>query len=180
MKKLNKNKKFKSYIKNNFKEIKDDKNKFIYYLTNLNYMVEDLYNILFIQFKTPWSASKYEKRLARLIYFSFLNEINKHKVSIVSLKKIILYFKHFISQLKRLNFKKVEIMTLKKVIKKLKIINNKIIKSKNENEISNLIEFNEKATFYSLEVIKIINAIITQMKGTKKMKENILYQLDIV
>ncbi len=73
---------------------------FSYHMINVNYIVHDLMRILFIQFEYPWLASKYEKRLARLLYFIFIDELNAMKLlSLSNIAKLSNMFKNFLYQI---------------------------------------------------------------------------------
>ncbi len=90
---------FNKYMKNNVITVKTSYG-FSYHMINVNYIVHDLMRILFVQFEYPWLASKYEKRLARLLYFIFIDELNKLKMlSLSNTGKLANMFKNFLFQI---------------------------------------------------------------------------------
>ncbi len=73
---------------------------FSYDMINVHYIVHDLIRILFKQFEYPWMAGKYEKRLARLLYFIFIDELNSMKIlSLENIRKLSNKYKTFLFQI---------------------------------------------------------------------------------
>lgn len=173
LKKLDSEDKFAEFISKNVKKINDKKNGFTYYLVNIEYIINDLFEILFSG-DFPWEDSKYEKRMARLIYFIFLGLIDHEKISIKNLNKIKICFKKFKKSLirtKKLKYKcnhLIELSThIEEVEDKLKTTQDE---KKYEDMISSIIK-------YSNEIIKIIDSIISYLNNKVKIRD--IYEINI-
>ena len=175
---LNTTAKYNTFIKENIKKVIDKKNKFTYYIININYMINDLENILFFQRYYPWEDVKYNKRLARLMYFIFLGEIDSKKISIQTIDQIrndFEIFNNYLLTLKMDKCKKINNLNICVLIKHI----NKLIYKLPKKEIENFIIFIKRLLFYSNVIISIINEIENYMQGEQKIKDD-LYDLNIV
>ena len=194
MKKLNTNQKYNKYIEKNFISHKNDEYNFTYTIINIDYIIKDLFKILFEQSEYPWENSKYIKRLARIIYFIFLNRLDKYKFSIKNLLIIKNQFAFFIEQLKRVK----EISNKRQDLRPRYIYSLKIL-PKNNNKYLELIykssfniyqridyknkkfftEYIKKLIFYSNAIIKISNSINDFFTGKTEIDQYNLYDLYI-
>ena len=194
MKKLNTNQKYNKYIEKNFISHKNNEYDFAYTIINIEYIIKDLFKILFEQSEYPWENSKYVKRLARIIYFIFLNRLDKYKFSIKNLLIIKNQFAFFIEQLKRIK----EISNKRQDLRSSYIYSLKIL-PKNNNKYLELIykssfniyqridyknkkfftEYIKKLIFYSNAIIKISNSINDFFTGKTEIDQYDLYDLYI-
>ncbi len=175
--------KFNKFIDENIIKVKNKEFNFNYYIININYIIEDLYGILFIKYIFPWEDEKYEKRLARMLYFIFLNMIDKYGISNNNLHSIIFMFDLF----KKLIIikKNIELEKFKKIldndyIYSLIIENKRIIYNiKTLKDTFNYKKFIENIDHYSDAIIRICNNLLNYLEGKEKVDENELYKLNI-
>lgn len=172
VKDINTTKKYNHFIKNNIEKINNFG--FNYYIINFEYIIDDLYRIIFIDIKYPWQDEKYKKRVSRLIYFIFLDEINKHTISIKSLNKISDNFNYFIYNLDS-NNPQSNIFLLDEIITSLNEIENNI----NKNSKILFIELIKILIYYANAVIMIIDEIKNYMMGKVKFNKKSIYNLNI-
>jgi hypothetical protein len=164
MKKLDSTEKFNNYIKKKIDVEYNEEYDFEYYIINMKYVIPDLFKIIFINSEFPWDDKKYEKRLARLIYFIFLITIDKCKVSFDNLNKIKKSFTYFINSVKNINNnQKNENEYLNDLILG---INESRQKSPDFEKMNELIK---KTIFYSNKIIEIIDSIYKYQKGNIKI-----------
>jgi hypothetical protein len=75
------------------------------YVYSLDYVLQDLYNMIFGEKVLPWSAKKYEKRLRRFYYYLLLLELDNNNIE--DTKSNITYIKtnvvDIMSDLKNIN-----------------------------------------------------------------------------
>lgn len=90
---------FLKYIDVNVTQQFNTQYQFTYYTINLQYIVTDLMRILFFQNYYPWDDSKYVKRVARLMYFIFLLELESSRISASGYERINDQFYTFTQQL---------------------------------------------------------------------------------
>jgi len=158
---------FNKYIKKNIIKIKNNEINLKYNIINNDYIVKDLFKILFINNKFPWDDKKYEKRLARLIYFIFLSMLDNEKISIESLNNIKYCFN---------NFNKID-NEAKCNNEYLYLLNNFIDDIKSNSELFN--DFIKKVNYYIKSTVDIINEIIKYQEGKENINENNLYEINI-
>jgi hypothetical protein len=179
MQQLNSSEKFEKYMRDNIIEQHNSEYNFDYYMINIHYIIKDLIRILYKQFEFPWSNEKYTKRVARMIYFIFIDFLNEYSFSIENLEKIKYDYNKFITQLISLNEKllndngylqKVFIETLELAFK---------LKNSEKNK-DNFTNYLLNLTNYSYSITRICNKLIDYLKGKIKISEKNLYELDIV
>lgn len=90
--KKNTNAKWYKYMRDNFVSIKSKKYDFTYAMGNIDYIVADLYNILFNQREYPWQDTKYAKRVNRLMLFTFYDMLKSGGINKKNLKDILQAF----------------------------------------------------------------------------------------
>lgn len=177
MAKLNTTKKFKKYLRENIYESYNEEYGFTYYVVNIHYLIKDLHRILFEQFEFPWSNQKYNKRIARLIYFIFIDYLNTHPFSLDTLIEIISDYDHFMDQISKsrhLEFNKNPY--LQNIFDSTILLMNKITSS----ESKQFRDYRKLLMDYSEAIIRICNAIYDYMSGNEELEEKDLYELDIV
>lgn len=179
MQKLNSSKKFEKYIKDNIIEQYNSEYDFKYYMINIAYIIKDLFKILYKQFEYPWDNEKYNKRVARMIYFVFIDYMNEYNISINTLEDIKYDFTKFTNQLVSLNEKLInengylQIIFIATLGLAYKIKNTEKNKKNFENYLLTLVK-------YSNAILKISDNLISYLEGKIKIKEKRLYELDIV
>lgn len=78
MKQFNTTKRFHKFIKKNIiQDLYNEEYDFKYNLINMHYIIHDLIKMLFVQREFPWKDIKYAKRINRLLYFVFLDMLDK-------------------------------------------------------------------------------------------------------
>lgn len=172
MEELNSTKKFNEYMKKNIEKVYDQENDIKYYIINTHFIVKDLYKILFITNLFPWDDEKYEKRLARLIYFIFLDLLDNKPISIKSLETIKNFFKIYLKQLNEFNFYDTGYESADKISKK--IIKYHLLDNFDKIKFDKFIENFKK---YIKSVLSIIDEILKYMEGSTKIKN--LYKINI-
>ncbi len=70
-------KNYEKFMRNNIDKVEGPG--FDYYIINISYIIHDLEGILFNERNPPWADRKYEKRLARLILFIFLEVLEEDR-----------------------------------------------------------------------------------------------------
>jgi hypothetical protein len=174
-------------------------NRFRYNIISLHHSIDDLENILFYQHPLPWDASKYEKRISRLlflylidllyytpslnidnlrIYINDLDHISKSignvlKVSAMTdLNTTMNYFIKFVSTKKDKNIK------LYKFIPKLILIITKVQSRRNDT----VLDKNSSQFFTTcvneLNKLKNIIKILKQFMETHNLDKNNLYKIE--
>jgi hypothetical protein len=161
---LNTNDKFNNFIKENVSEF--TQNGINYNIININYIVHDLYKILFIANKYAWDDTKYKKRLIRYIFFIFLDLVNNHPISKESLIKIKKCFSTDLTQC--------ESKDLNNLYKKME----EYVKDKKINK-EKLNEFMVISKEYIKLIIDIIDKIIIYLDGKIKIDDIELYKINI-
>ncbi len=175
MKKLNTTKKYNKFIKDNIKTIK--RYDFKYNLMKIPFLIKDLHNVLYIQNKYPWMDKKYKKRLARLLYFIFLYDIDNKKVSMYLLNKLKKKYNNFKKIIKNdFNKNNIHDKHLMLIINSSKNMKKNIIK-KDKKKYS---QYKKTLIKYINEINKIINSIINYMRGQDKINQYDKYNLNIV
>lgn len=175
MKHHNTHEKFSNFINENIIKIHNNKMNFDYYIIKLNYIVNDLYRMLFDNVLYPWKDSKYEKRLSRLMYFTFLYEVDKFEININSLELIKQSFKNFYKSLdEKIYDEDNDIELFNMINKRIK----EIIININNNNNNNFKEFIKLIKLYTDYIIKIIDKVEYYFKGNKKIGNDI-YDLNI-
>lgn len=175
--KLNTKGKYDKFIKDNIIKINDKINKFNYNIVNLNYIIKDLLYVLFLQNKLPWDDRKYKKRMARMIYFIFLDDIDNKPISDNILKKIKKDFSNFIIFVSILDKSehKINNKNIKLLIWNIK----NIIKYINNDNKDDFINFLKECIYYSNIIINIIDEILKYQKGKVIIKDDI-FNLNVV
>ena len=174
---LNTTLKFNTYLRDNIIKQHNYEYDFDYFIININYIIHDLHNILFNAFNYPWDNDKYTKRLARLIYFIFIDYLNSNPISISNYKKLIVDYQNFIYFIKLLHFNipnnNHHLNTILMSLDKL------MIKINDSNEYKFITLINNLMT-YSEAIIRICQELIKYLSGLSKTSESILFELDIV
>lgn len=174
MSKLNTKHKFDNYIKNNV--FKGHTKDFTYYIVNNHYLVKDLYKILFETNKYPWLDNKYEKRIARLIYFIYLDYLNGRKV-LLSQKTFNNMSNNFKQVIKSINNNKLYKNKIK-VLNDITIATLKFIKDPNIN-LDDLEKY-IKTLYYYIDAIEKINSdFIKIVTGKSALLDLDLFNLNI-
>jgi hypothetical protein len=103
------------------------------YVYALDYVVQDLYNMIFGEKILPWSAKKYEKRLKRFYYYILLLELDNNNIE--DIKTNIKYItEHVIGIMKNLSLPKEPndyvdtIKTIRKYITNIQMVSYKFQK----------------------------------------------------
>lgn len=164
--------KYNKYIRDNIVTLHNKEYDFEYNIINLNYVVHDLFRILYVQNKNPWDASKYGKRVARLIYFIFVNNLNGiRSFSVKTFARIKNEFMDFLEFIKSpIANPTLHIKILNSIIRG----NYLLKKGKEYDNYMNLL------TYYSNVIIQIINDLTDYITGKDKLNKNVVYELDIV
>ena len=78
----NTTKRFHKFVKKNIiQDLYNEEYDFKYNLINMHYIIHDLMNMLYIGREFPWEDRKYAKRVNRLMYFVFLDILDKIRVT---------------------------------------------------------------------------------------------------
>ena len=175
MKKLDSSVKFQQFLKNSIIESYNTEYDFKYYMVNINYIIKDLYRIIFKQYNFPWEISKYKKRLARLIYFIFIDYLNEYNISIKTLDEIKYDFLTFTNQIRDLNTK---LVNTNGYLQGLFIATLELTKNNpNRDEMTKYIL---TVLEYSKAILRICDNLIEYLEGKIKISEKKLYELDVV
>ena len=165
---------FNKFIAQNVIKQHNDEYDFDYYVINVHYIVHDLFTILFIQNKYPWDDSKYVKRLARLLYFIFVNAMNGGKpFGIHTIDTIIADFRHFVKQLQTNKpMAANRNQYLQDFVTKTDALSNPT-QSQYKEYITTTIK-------YANAIMNICNKILAFQKGTQPINSKVLYDLNVV
>lgn len=164
---LNNDEKFNKYIEKYVYEIVDTSNDIIYYVVNIEYIIKDLYKILYVNSKYPWENSKYYKRLSRILYFIFLGLVDDNPINIESLKYIRSIFINFVKSLKAESEYKINDTYLDQIY--YKSIN---ILKLNDEYLNSLIKI-------SNFIINICKMIIKNLEGKTEIDNSEIYKINI-
>ena len=168
---------FQKFLENNIVREHNKEFNFDYYVINVHYIVHDLVNILFTQNISPWDANKYNKRLARLIYFIWIDAVNNEStLSIQSLGSISRDYYRFIYQVQQLPLffpnNRNHNVNLQDLIKRSSELKN--------NTSPQFEEYLGLLQQYAEAIIRITNTIIQFLSGKQNVDKNLLYQLNVV
>ncbi|MDX1372341.1 MAG: hypothetical protein R3321_07715 [Nitrososphaeraceae archaeon] len=177
--KLDSTAKFRKFLHKNIIRSYNKEYKFTYYLISIDYIIDDLYKILYSLSEYPWKDEKYQKRIARLLYFIFIEYVNSHKISEATFRTIRTQFERFFDQIYNLNIKTVN------TNKHLQNIYNStldlIVKIKDkEDQSNNFVEYTKLIVDYSEYIVRICNALIAYITGKTCTNLEKIYELDIV
>ena len=151
-------------------ELHNDEYDFDYTVYNLHYQVQLMMMIIYEKMKYPWDDAKYNKRLARIIYYEFFRLLDMFPISSGSLRKIRDKFltmdSRFLKQMKESNEEMV-----KKIGDEPKD-KQKGLKKKYNSYIKDL-------KFYLDKMNKIVNSIIIFFEGGRKLNINHVFDINV-
>ena len=134
-------------------------------------------NVLFHQSVYPWEDEKYNKRIARLIYFIFVSDIEKNGISIRTFENIIKDFIRFRFQmLYQTNLSTYANQALQVLTDLTMDIDQRIDTDK---EIALFVEYIKLCVYYSSAIIRISYTLIDYLTGKTEIDKNQLYNLSI-
>ena len=163
---------FKQFLADNIVKEHNDEYNFDYYVINVHYVVHDLFNILFVQNNNPWDDSKYNKRLARLLYFIFVEALNHNTpFSIRSIASIAEDYQQFIYQISSKKATKNHNHSLQVLADLTKSLNSNATKYP---------EYTRLLNHYAEAILHICNNIVQFLQGNEPINKNVLYELDVV
>lgn len=171
MTKLNTTEKFNKFMQENVESYYNLEYDFNYHIINIKYIIHDLYRILFLSHKYPWEESKFAKRIARLLYFIFIDFINDRPISFDNFMSIRVIFGRFIFA----------ILTLKQTKTGIKTLDDIIISTlKIKEDSSNFMMYIDLLKQYSDAINRICYNMLKYIVGTEYIDEKLLYSLDVV
>ena len=159
------------FVRKKTHTIHNDEYDFDYTVFGLHYQVELLMTMIYVSLDFPWLDPKYEKRIARIVYYEFFRVLDQHPVSTKSLKKI----KKSILNMNTLFFKEIAERNkgyARKIKEEVDDREQSKLQKKYDSYISDL-------DYYINAIGEIIDSIIIYFEGGRSLEVKRVFDLDI-